>query len=243
MRSNKVTILTTALFFAISVFSLSVMLSAPKISWAEEDNLVLGKKLYDQFCAQCHGEKGKGDGENAESMDPVPRDLTDSSEEYMSKLTNEEIVEVITKGGAGIDKSPKMPHFGMTLSDYEIAGLCDYVRTLHPNNVGQVIHAGLSKERPKAEVNDVEIGEPKGKRALKIAKRYFKKNACGACHQVRGRGGTSGPALDGIGSKMSDKEIFKVIKDPLNNKDDSKMPNLALSDDVAIAITQYLLSL
>ena len=243
MRSNKIVILRTVLFFAISVFSVSVMLSAPKISWAQGDNLVLGKKLYDQFCAQCHGEKGKGDGENAEYLDPVPRDLTDSSEDYMSKLTNEEIVEVIAKGGAGIDKSPKMPHFGMTLSDYEIAGLCDYIRTLHPNNAGQVDHAGLSMERPKATVNDVEIGEPKGKRALKIAKRYFKKNACGACHQVRGKGGTSGPALDGINAKMSDKEIYKVIKDPLGVKEDSEMPNLALSDDVAVAITQYLLSL
>lgn len=240
MKSSQNRTLTIA-FFTMSV--LSLLLFSPSVSWAEEDLIPMGREIYDRFCTQCHGEEGKGDGENTEFLDPAPRDLTDSQEIYMAKLTNEEVIEVINKGGAGIDKSPKMPPFGMTLSEHEIVALSIYVRTLHPNNAGPIDHSKLNKERPRTEWREIEIGAPKGKRALKIAKRYYKKYSCSGCHRVNGSGGTSGPALDGISSRMKPQEIFKVVKDPLTVKEDSSMPNFGLNDEVAVYITQYLLSL
>jgi hypothetical protein len=56
-------------------------------------------------------------------------------------------------------------------------------------------------------------------------------------------GGQSGPQLDNIKSKMKPQEIFKVIKNPTAFKKDSKMPNMDISDEVAVYITLFLLSL
>ena len=38
--------------------------------------LEAGKKTYDQHCAQCHGEKGDGQGSGAAHLVPRPRDFT-----------------------------------------------------------------------------------------------------------------------------------------------------------------------
>ena len=48
----------------------------------------------------------------------------------MSKLSDEEIIEVIKNGGAATDISRMMPPFEKTLSDKEIYDLKDYLRRL-----------------------------------------------------------------------------------------------------------------
>lgn len=87
------------------------------------------KDNYRFYCAQCHGGSGRGDGPNAlESMPVVPRDLTSAAE--MSKLTDEDIINAIADGGAGVSKSSLMPPFSKTLTKKEITLLKDYVRRL-----------------------------------------------------------------------------------------------------------------
>lgn len=84
---------------------------------------------YRFYCAQCHGEKGRGDGPNAiESMPVSPRDHTNSKD--MSKLTDEDIMNAIADGGVSVSKSSLMPPFGKTLSDKEIRDLSGYLRKL-----------------------------------------------------------------------------------------------------------------
>lgn len=84
---------------------------------------------YRFYCAQCHGLTGRGDGPNATKSQPVtPRDHTSAKE--MSKLTDEDIINSITDGGAATSKSTMMPPFGKTLSKGEIAALKDYLRRL-----------------------------------------------------------------------------------------------------------------
>jgi mono/diheme cytochrome c family protein len=87
-----------------------------------------GKKLYGQFCATCHGQSGKGDGAAAAALNPKPRDHTDK--EYMSKLTDDDMLKVIKNGGASIGKSPLMPPWGASLKDDQIQDIIAYVRTL-----------------------------------------------------------------------------------------------------------------
>ena len=208
--------------FLICLFNLSLLF--PSVSVGKEDPEVIGKKLFIHFCVQCHGEKGKGDGVNAEFLDPKPRDLTDSEEKYMVKLSNQDIINVITKGGAGVDKAITMPPWGRkTLSEYEVGVLAGYVRTLHPNEAGTIDYSVLGREKPKFMLKEVEIGIPNGKRDIKIGKNYFKKYSCNSCHEVNRLGGQSGAQLDNIKSKMKPQEIFNVIKNPSAFKKDSKM--------------------
>ncbi len=84
---------------------------------------------YRFYCAQCHGLEGRGDGPNATKSQPVsPRDHTSAAE--MNKLTDEDIINSITDGGAATSKSTLMPPFGKTLTKPEIAALKDYLRKL-----------------------------------------------------------------------------------------------------------------
>jgi mono/diheme cytochrome c family protein len=87
-----------------------------------------GKKLYEQFCATCHGQSGKGDGAAAAALNPKPRDHTDK--EYMSKLSDDDMLKVIKNGGASVGKSPLMPPWGASLKDDQIQDIIAYVRTL-----------------------------------------------------------------------------------------------------------------
>ena len=87
-----------------------------------------GKKLFGQFCASCHGQSGKGDGPAAAALNPKPRDHTDK--EYMSKLSDDDLLKVIKNGGASVGKSPLMPPWGASLKDDQIKDVIAYVRTL-----------------------------------------------------------------------------------------------------------------
>ncbi len=87
-----------------------------------------GKKLYGQYCATCHGESGKGNGPAAAALNPKPRDHTDK--EYMSKLSDDDLLKVIKNGGASVGKSPIMPPWGPTLNDDQLKDVIAYVRTL-----------------------------------------------------------------------------------------------------------------
>jgi mono/diheme cytochrome c family protein len=87
-----------------------------------------GKNLYGQFCATCHGQSGKGDGPAAAALNPKPRDHTDK--DYMSKLSDDDMLKVIKNGGASVGKSPLMPPWGASLKDDQIQDIIAYVRTL-----------------------------------------------------------------------------------------------------------------
>ncbi len=97
--------------------------SSLAIAGGNADN---GKKLFAAKCVMCHGAAGKGDGAAAASLNPKPRDLTDSA--YMKGLSDQHLTDLLKKGGAGVGKSPLMPASG--LKDEEIPDVVAYMRTL-----------------------------------------------------------------------------------------------------------------
>jgi len=80
------------------------------------------EETYRRQCAACHGEHGRGDGRMARRFRPPPADFQDP--DGIVKLTDEELVEVITGGRAS------MPSFGDVLSEDVIVALVTYVRHL-----------------------------------------------------------------------------------------------------------------
>lgn len=93
-----------------------------------DKDLSLGRKVFGKYCSICHGVEGKGDGFNAYSLDPKPRDFTDSS--FRANLDSSLIIETISSGGAGVGHSPLMPAWGRTLSERDIRNACYYVMYL-----------------------------------------------------------------------------------------------------------------
>jgi mono/diheme cytochrome c family protein len=87
-----------------------------------------GKKIYLTYCAACHGESGKGDGLAAGSMPVKPADHTNG--EVMNKQSDQFLFEIVSKGGAEVQKSPMMPGWGGQLKENQIRDVIAYIRSL-----------------------------------------------------------------------------------------------------------------
>jgi mono/diheme cytochrome c family protein len=84
--------------------------------------------LYARYCAGCHGNRGAGDGPNAKFL-PVPP-AKHSSAAAMSERSDDALYDTIAGGGEIMNRSPRMPAFGQTLTAEEIAALVRYIRSL-----------------------------------------------------------------------------------------------------------------
>ena len=87
-----------------------------------------GAKSYATFCASCHGEGGCGDGPLAQTLDPKPARHCDG--DIMNVMEDSDLVEVITRGGPAMGKSPLMASWGGTLSPQQIRDVVAFIRTL-----------------------------------------------------------------------------------------------------------------
>ncbi len=63
---------------------------------------------------------------------------------------------------------------------------------------------------------------------------------CTGCHSIGGKGGTVGPALDGVSARYSPEKLRAWLRDPASVKPGTAMPNLNLSDADLDALTAFL---
>jgi len=63
--------------------------------------------MFDTKCAVCHGLGGAGNGPSADSFDPRPHDYTDPA--WQASITDDQIKQIILKGGANLGKNSAMP--------------------------------------------------------------------------------------------------------------------------------------
>jgi mono/diheme cytochrome c family protein len=78
--------------------------------------------IYVNECAQCHGERGKGDGPEAAMHSPAPSDITDSK--HMNTVTDGELFYQISEG-----RKP-MPSFKRRLTEEQRWELVLFVRSI-----------------------------------------------------------------------------------------------------------------
>ncbi len=83
--------------------------------------IAAGKAVYQEKCANCHGDSGNGKGNDSWKYWATPADFTDAS--AMNKMTDGELFWKITAG-----RRP-MPSFEKKLSEDERWMLVDYIRT------------------------------------------------------------------------------------------------------------------
>lgn len=98
------------------------------LAFTSISDAVEGKKIYEHYCAQCHGLDGGGNGPNAKYLPVEARKHNDP--EGMGKLSDKGLFTAIKNGGVGISKSSAMPVWGKTLSDEEINALVKHMRML-----------------------------------------------------------------------------------------------------------------
>lgn len=65
---------------------------------------------------------------------------------------------------------------------------------------------------------------------------------CTACHSLGGSGGQVGPALDGVGLRLSHDELRRWLEDPIAFKPEARMPKLPLTptqiDELAVFLAE-----
>lgn len=112
--------------FYASLILVALLLPANAL-FAQGDQAA-GKKHYQQYCAPCHGGKGKGDGPGARVLPVKPADHTDGK--VMNGRSDQFLFDIIAKGGSGVKRSPYMPAWGNQLSEAQIRDLVAYIRSL-----------------------------------------------------------------------------------------------------------------
>ena len=94
------------------------LLTSPA-AWGAD--LTNGKRIYKDKCLKCHGEKGKGDGPKADTLEKKPADYTDKA--FMAKFTDDKLKEEVLEG------KPPMPSFKGKLTDKALDDVIAYIRT------------------------------------------------------------------------------------------------------------------
>lgn len=84
-----------------------------------------GGQYYKEYCAQCHGFKGQGDGPAARDLKPKP---AIHSRMALDKEPVDYLYNVIYYGGKEVGKSPLMPYWGLTLQTQGVADVIAYLR-------------------------------------------------------------------------------------------------------------------
>ncbi len=98
--------------------------------WNSEDfkkaDAERGAKVYKEYCVQCHGAQGKGDGPGAKGLDPKPAVHADLP---LSDYPDDYLYNLIYYGGKSVGKSANMPDWGLTLPPQSLADVIVYVRS------------------------------------------------------------------------------------------------------------------
>ncbi|HKW36138.1 MAG TPA: cytochrome c [Candidatus Acidoferrum sp.] len=106
-----------------------------------ESNLNGARQIYADQCAQCHGDRGKGDGPEARSHYPLPADLTDPK--LLANAPDGDIFYQITQG-----RRP-MPSYKRRLTEYQRWQLVLLVRSFSQPAGPSDSFAPLSKAEEK----------------------------------------------------------------------------------------------
>lgn len=103
--------------------------SAPRTGGqqANSDDPSPAEIMYGRVCAACHGMNGMGDGPGAASLNPRPRNYTDAA--WQASITDQQIKDIILKGGQAMGKSAMMPAQPQLASQPEVLdGLVKIIR-------------------------------------------------------------------------------------------------------------------
>jgi cytochrome c oxidase cbb3-type subunit 2 len=137
-----------------------------------------GRLEYQRYCIGCHGPAGDGNGENAQWIDPKPRDFTAAvfkcrSTPSGSLPTDQDLYNSIGRGFV----TSNMPRWA-PLTDQVRANLVAYIKTFSPRWSTQP--AGTPLPIPPEPAPTIE--------SIKHGRELFQKMECWKCHGPAGHG-------------------------------------------------------
>src|SRR5437016_12745974 len=137
-----------------------------------------GKKLYRRYCIGCHGPDGDGAGENAQWIDPRPRDFTMAVFKCRSTptgtlTTDEDLFNAMTRGFVTTNMPP-----WVALTPQGRADMVAYIKTFSPKwKTGK---PGTPITIPPEPAPSIE--------SIRHGRELFQKMECWKCHGPPGHG-------------------------------------------------------
>ena len=89
----------------------------------------LGRELNRQYCSRCHDpESTRERVSNYDNLTTKPHAFSEG--DTLNKMSDADLMAIISHGGPALSKSPEMPPFGYTLSKSDIQALISYIRAV-----------------------------------------------------------------------------------------------------------------
>ncbi|MDP1768920.1 MAG: c-type cytochrome [Nitrospirota bacterium] len=221
-----------------------------------------GKVIYKEYCAQCHGATGKGDGPAASGLDPKPAIHANIPFE---KVPIDYLYNVIYYGGKAVGKSPTMPYWGLTIGQQGVADVMAYLKVTFKGAPEAASAPGVGasgacvQSRKTSKAPDEFLAKtnplPASAGTIEAGKALFLKTAqpvaCAMCHGNHGDGkGFMGAALvppprnftcGAMMKDLPDGQLFWIIK---NGSPGTGMMSFAgLPDEQVWQLIHYIRSL
>lgn len=90
---------------------------------------MLGHELNEQYCARCHNsESTAARVSNFDNLTAKPHSFNEG--ETLNKMSDDDLLAIISHGGPALNKSAEMPPFGYTLKKPDIQALIAYIRAV-----------------------------------------------------------------------------------------------------------------
>lgn len=248
MRTPHLIILI--LLFSGIILAYIVLNTSPKDEKIMESSdssefLALGKDIYEDNCADCHGLSGKGDGKEAHRLKQKPQDFTSGTFKFRSTPTgslptDEDIYRSITEGIRGTAMLGQIH-----LSEKKRRLLVDYIKTFSSN---------FSEDIPQPEIA-ITAPHEKTDSLIAYGKWLYEEAGCWNCHGNSGIG--DGPSADTLRNvdnnpvvmpdltlrplkrANSNEELYRTL---VTGLDGTPMPSFedALNDTQRWALVYYL---
>jgi mono/diheme cytochrome c family protein len=126
----------------------STLTKAKKIAELKVEEIALGyqqvlaRQLDDQYCSRCHNAESTAERvSNYDNLETKPHAFTEG--DALNKMSDADLVAIISHGGPALNKSPLMPPYGYTLSKSDIQALVSYIRMVSdpPYKAAGVVYA------------------------------------------------------------------------------------------------------
>jgi mono/diheme cytochrome c family protein len=102
----------------------------------------VGAQLNAQYCVRCHDPESTPQRvSNMDNLSVKPHPFTEG--DTLNKMSDADLIAIISHGGPALNKSPQMPPWGYTLSKSDIAALVSYIRAVAdpPYQAGGLVYA------------------------------------------------------------------------------------------------------
>ncbi len=87
----------------------------------------LGQLLDDKYCSRCHNPESTPERvSNYDNLEVKPHAFTEG--DTLNRMSDADLMAIISHGGPALNKSPLMPPYGYTLSKTEMQALVAYIR-------------------------------------------------------------------------------------------------------------------